>query len=71
MYQMLTNISSNSTPPQPIPSLRIRSLTDHQTPIINHSKPLKRLGHHKRQRLVKTNPISTTSELLLSFHLYP
>lgn len=57
MYQMLTNVASNSTP-QPIPSLRIRSLTDNQAPIINHPKPLKRLGHQKRPRLVKTNPTS-------------
>jgi hypothetical protein len=60
MYQMLTNFSSNS-PSQPIPSLRMRSLTDHQPPIINPTKPLKRLGHPKRQqqqRLVKTNPTS-------------
>jgi hypothetical protein len=56
MYQMLTNFASNSTS-QTIPSLRIRSITDHQTPIINQQKPLKRLGH-KRQRLVKTNPSS-------------
>ncbi|CAF2985059.1 unnamed protein product [Rotaria sp. Silwood2] len=53
MYQMLTNFASNSTPQQ-IPSLRFRSLTDHQSPIINHQKPIKRLNH-KRQRLVKTN----------------
>jgi hypothetical protein len=57
MYQMLTNFASNSTP-QPLSSLRIRPITDHQSPIINHPKPLKRLGHHKRQRLVKTNPTS-------------
>jgi hypothetical protein len=39
----------------------MRSLTDHQPPIINPPKPLKRLGHPKRQqqqRLVKTNPTS-------------
>ena len=56
MYQMLTNLASNSTP-QPIPSLRIRSLPDDQSPITNHQKPIKRLGH-KRPRLVKTNPTS-------------
>jgi len=56
MYQMLTNVASNSTPTQPIPSLRLRSLTDHQSPIINNPKPLKRLGPQKRPRLVKTNP---------------
>ncbi|CAF3414428.1 unnamed protein product [Rotaria sp. Silwood1] len=66
MYQMLTNFASNSTPQQ-IPSLRFRSPTDHQSPIINHQKPIKRLTH-KRQRLVKTNnPTSsgtaTTSNL--------
>jgi hypothetical protein len=53
MYQMLTNLASNS-PTQPNPSLRFRSLTDQQSPIINHQKPLKRLGP-KRNRLVKTN----------------
>jgi hypothetical protein len=54
MYQMLTNLASNS-PPQPIPALRFRSITtDQQSPIINHQKPLKRLGP-KRHRLVKTN----------------
>ncbi len=59
MYQMLTNVASNSTPSQPIPSLRLRSLTDHQSPIITNPKPLKRLGGpQKRPRLVKTNPTS-------------
>jgi hypothetical protein len=54
MYQMLTNLASNSTP-QPIPPLRIRSLTDHPSPTTTHPKPVKRLGH-KRPRLVKVNP---------------
>jgi len=64
MYQMLTNFASNSSP-QSIPPLRLRSLPDHPSPIINHPKPpsLKRLGGHhhsqKRQRLVKTNPTSS------------
>ncbi|CAF1933228.1 unnamed protein product [Rotaria magnacalcarata] len=53
MYQMLTNFASNSTPQQNS-SLRFRSLSDHQSPIINHQKPIKRLCH-KRPRLVKTN----------------
>ena len=56
MYQMLTNFTSNSTS-QAFPSIRFRSITDHQSPIINHQKPLKRLNH-KRQRLVKSNPTS-------------
>ncbi|CAF5183913.1 unnamed protein product, partial [Rotaria magnacalcarata] len=50
---MLTNFASNSTPQQNS-SLRFRSLSDHQSPIINHQKPIKRLCH-KRPRLVKTN----------------
>jgi hypothetical protein len=58
MYQMLTNLASNSTP-QPIPPLRIRSLPDHPSPptTTTHQKPVKRLGH-KRPRLVKVNPTS-------------
>ena len=63
MYQMLSNFASNASPPSP---LRIRPLTDqHPAPIVNHPKPLKRLGHsHKRPRLVKSTP---TSESLVSF----
>jgi len=49
MYQMLTNFASNSPPIAAAQPLSIRSLNDH-----HHSKPLKRLAHHKRPRLAKT-----------------
>ena len=57
MYQMLSNLAPNTSPPSPF---RIRSLTEHSPPIINHSKPLKRLGghSHKRSRLVKSTATS-------------
>lgn len=54
MYQMLTNLASNSTTSQMNSSERIRCSTDHQSTMINHQKPLKRLNH-KRSGLVKTN----------------
>lgn len=70
MYQMLSNLASNSSSPPPPPSsssLRIRSMIDQLPPppppplpiITHHPKPLKRLGHsQKRPRLVKSNPTS-------------
>ncbi|CAF1668200.1 unnamed protein product, partial [Adineta ricciae] len=65
MYQMLTNLSSNSTPPA-IPPLRFRPVTENASPIITHPKPLKRLTH-KRPRPVKTTPTgsgtATTSSI--------
>lgn len=58
MYQMLTNFASNSTPQQSVPPLRFRSPSDHQSPITNHQKPIKRLNQ-KRQRLVKTDNLTS------------